>query len=278
MSGNGSADRIRFLRERIAGLERAGGAAGPAPLRHHAFGREGAACALDRALGGLVSGALYEAAPARMGDNAAATGFALALASRLAACDEAPVIFISDEFSTRETGAPYGPGLAAHGLDLSRLLFVRSMGAQDLLWALEESLRAGAAACVVADLGSAARGFDLVAARRITLAARMSGTSAVLIHPPASFNKPMAQNGARMRFEIRNARSAEPHACLRPVPGPAHISIRFAKSVMEAGQMRGIDTDIFRTLIWDHQYGFFRDALSLAASAAARSGADRNFA
>lgn len=223
MSGNGSADRIRFLRERIAGLERAGGAAGPAPLRHHAFGREGAACALDRALGGLVSGALYEAAPARMGDNAAATGFALALASRLAACDEAPVIFISDEFSTRETGAPYGPGLAAHGLDLSRLLFVRSMGAQDLLWALEESLRAGAAACVVADLGSAARGFDLVAARRITLAARMSGTSAVLIHPPASFNKPMAQmvRACALKFAMRAPLSRMPVCAL--CRGP-HIS------------------------------------------------------
>jgi protein ImuA len=278
MSATGSSDRIRFLRETLAGLEQAGtkagaGFASPAPLPITSFGREGAPCALDRALGGLFSGALYEAAPARMVDSAAAAGFALALAVRFAATLSAPVIFISDEFSTRETGAPYGLGLAAHGLDPAQLLYVRTIGGHDLLWSLEESLRAGAAACVVTDLGSAARAFDLVAARRITLAARTSGTPCVLIHPPASFNREMAQNGARMRFEIRAARSAEPRGSLRPVPEHAHFAVRFAKAGVTAGQMRGLDTDTFKTIIWDHAYGCFRDKLSLAASAASGAGA-----
>ena len=276
MSATGSSDRIRFLRQTLAGLEQAGGSlASPAPSRVTPFGRDGAPCSLDRALGGLHAGALYEVAPARMGDGAAATGFALALAARFAAVHPGPVIFISDEFSTRETGAPYGMGLAAHGLSLAQLLYVRSAQASDVLWALEESLRAGAAACVIADLGAAARQFDLVAARRLTLAARMSGTPAVLLHPPAAFNRPMPQNGARMRFEIRSARSADAHTTHRPIPGPAHFAVRFAKPGIEAGKMRGLDIENFRTLIWDHNHGHFRDALSLAASAPSGTGAQR---
>ncbi len=276
MSATGSSDRIRFLRETLAGLEQAqGGHAPPAPSSHLPFGAAGCACALDRALGGVFSGALYEAAPARMGDHAAACGFALALSLRLTASTQAPLIFISDELSTRETGAPYGLGLAAYGVDLTRFLYVRTIGGADLLWALEESLRAKAAACVIADLGSAARAFDLVAARRITLAARMSGTSAVLIHPPAAFTQPMAQNGARMRFEIRAARSSEPNSTRRPVPDKTHIALRFAKPGIEAGKMRGLDTQNFKTLIWDHEYGHFRDTLSLALPALSTAGTQR---
>lgn len=286
MSSHGSSDRIRFLRETIAGLEQAGaggragtGLASPAlPARACRFGTEDRPCALDQALGGLFPGALYEVAPARMGDGAAATGFALALAQRFAAHTPGQLIFISDEFSTRENGAPYALGFAAHGIDLARLLYLRTMDAQHVLWAAEESLRAGAAACVVADLGSAARSFDLVAARRITLAARMSGTPCVLIHPPASFNKPMAQNGARMRFDIRSARSAEPQHAPRPVPGLAHFAVRFAKPAVEAGRHRGLDTEHFRTFIWNHKNGCFTDALSLVAPTLAGAGDTRQSA
>ena len=277
MSETGRAAKIHILRQTLAGLEGTG-----ATQALHAqtcpFGRKDQPCALDRALGGLVTGALYEVAPARMGDQAAATGFALGLAQRFGTQTPGALILISDEFSARETGAPYGLGLAAHGLDLARLLYVRTIGAQDLLWAAEESLRAGAAACVFIDLGSAARAFDLVAARRLALAARMSGTPVVLLHPPASFQQQQAQNGARMRFEIRSARSAEPQRHLRPVPGQAHMGVRFAKPGVEAGRVTGLDTEMFRTFIWDHKDGCFTDALSLVAPALPRAGADRHSA
>ncbi len=275
MSATGSSDRIRFLRETLAGLEQAGGslASPAASARACAFGALDQPCGLDRALGGLFSDALYEVAPARMNDGAAACGFAAGLAQRFAATSPGALIFISDEFSTRENGAPYGLGLAAHGLDLARLLYVRTIGAQDLLWASEESLRAGAAACVLIDLGSAAHAFDLVAARRLTLAARMSGTPAVLLHSPTAFQKQQAQNGARMRFEIRSTHSAEPHKERRPIPGLAHLAVRFAKAGVSAGRLTGLDTDQFRTFIWDHQNGCFKDNLSLALPTFSRFGA-----
>jgi len=266
MSDPGASERIRFLRDAIAGLEQAGGGSAPAPVRRIAFG----GAALDLALGGLFSGALYEAAPLRMGDVAAATGFALGLARLFADAMQGEILWASDEFSARENGAPYGPGLAAHGLPLRRIVFLRTPGGADLLWTLEEALRCGAACAVVADLGSAAQKFDLVAARRITQAARISGTPAILIHPPGSFRRAMAQNGARMRFEISARPSAVPAHGIRPVPGPAHFGLRFAKAGVEAGRMRGLDTDTTRTIIWDHGHGQFRDPLSLIASAAAR--------
>ena len=40
----------------------------------------------------------------------------------------------------------YGPGLAAHGLDPARLVLVAARRDEDILWAVEEGLRTGAAA------------------------------------------------------------------------------------------------------------------------------------
>ena len=276
MSASGSPERIRFLRETLAGLEQAGGGMAAAPVRKLAYGREG--FSFDRLLGGLFSGALYEAAPARMGDLAAATGFALALAARFAAAHDGAILWMSDEFSARENGAPYGPGIAAHGLDAARLVFVRAQGGPDLLWAVEEALRCGAPAAIVADLGAAARQFDLVAARRLTQAARISGAPAILLHPAGAFSRPQAQNGARMRFEICARPSVLLTQNIRPVPGPAHFGVRLAKPGVEAGRMTGLDTDLTRTIIWEHGHGFFRDALSLAVSAASGAGDRRDSA
>jgi protein ImuA len=279
MSASGSSERIRFLRETLAGLEHVQGGMAPAPVRRLAFARAEAGCALDRLLGGLFSGALYEAAPARMGDLAAAAGFALALAARYADGHDGAILWMSDEFSARENGAPYGPGIAAHGLDAARLVFVRAQGGADLLWAVEEALRCAAPSVIVADLGSAARQFDLVAARRLTQAARTSGAPAILLHPAGAFRGAQAQNGARMRFEISARPSVTPaQQGIRPVPGPAHFGVRLAKPGVEAGRMTGLDTDITRTLIWDHRHGSFRDPLSLAAPAASGAGDRRDSA
>lgn len=273
MSEHGNSERIRFLRETIAGIEQAGGGLAPAARSRLAFGPS---CSFDRALGGLFTGALYEVAPQRMGDFAAASGFALGLAAIFARAQSGALIWIADEFSAREYGAPYGPGLAAHGLDMARLVLVRCTGAQDVLWALEEALRGGAPAAVFADLGGAARLFDLVAARRIALAARGGGAPAILLHPPGAFQRALAQNGARMRFEVTARLSVAPESAgVRPTPGAAHFGVRFAKPGVEAGRVSGLDTEKIRTIIWEHEHGFFRDALSLASSADSGAGERR---
>lgn len=277
MSAAGNSERLRYLREAIADVEEAGGSMAAAPSRSVAMGMEradgeAAPFSFDRALGGLATGVLYEVSPRQMTDLAAAAGFALGVVARFAAATPGAIVWVIDEFSARETGSPYGPGLAGHGVDPARIVFVRTAGAQDLLWALEEAVRCKGNAAVVADLWGAARQFDLVASRRLTQAARISGTPAVVVHPPTAFRGAMAQNGARMRFEVQSRPSVTPDGTVRPVPGAAHWGVRFAKPGVEAGRLRGLDTEMVRTIIWDHDHGFFLDPLSLAVSAPARFG------
>jgi len=124
MSSGGKAERMAHLRNAIAGIE---AHSGPAPAR--APLKLSVARALDPALGsGLAGDTLHEIAPAQAGDGAAAMGFALALAARFAAAapDVATVLLISEDFCASETGAPYGPGLAAHGLGLRQLVLARA--------------------------------------------------------------------------------------------------------------------------------------------------------
>ena len=152
MSPGDKAERMAHLRSAIAGLE-----AHPGPARAGAPPRLSVAPALDPALGGGLSGdALHEIAPAQAGDGAAAIGFALALAARFVAASprSSAALLISEDFCARETGALYGPGLAAHGLSLDRLILVRAPDARALLWAMEEALKSGALAAVVGEMWS----------------------------------------------------------------------------------------------------------------------------
>ena len=71
----------------------------------------------------------------------------------------------------------YGPGLAAHGLDPARLVLVRASRDAEILWAMEEGLRAPGIAAVVGEVGSLAA----VASRRLQLAAERSGITAFLL-------------------------------------------------------------------------------------------------
>ena len=71
----------------------------------------------------------------------------------------------------------YGPGLAAHGLDPGRVLLVRAPRDAEILWAMEEGLRAPGIAAVVGEVGT----LPAVASRRLQLAAERSGITAFLL-------------------------------------------------------------------------------------------------
>ncbi|MBC7906081.1 MAG: hypothetical protein H7Y60_04950 [Rhodospirillaceae bacterium] len=161
---------IGQLRSRIAALEGVGHemAAGAEPL---------GIAEIDATLpwNGLPLGCLHEVAPYSHADgiqDGAALGFGAFLLGRLAAGAGKPVLWVAagDE--------PYAPGLAALGLTPERLVTVRSFRAAEVLWAVEEGLRCRALGGVLAELWK----LDLTAARRLQLAARNSGVTAVVLN------------------------------------------------------------------------------------------------
>ena len=189
-SGGEPAARIDRLRRQLCALEAATGLAGDcgAPL---ALGHP----VIDGALGGgLSTGTLHEVAAAREAETAAASGFALALAARMTSwrrastaighsCDARAhnderavsvtsgrhVLWIAEDLSLAENGAPHGPGLDGIGIAPERLITVAAARERDVLWAMEEALRCRAVGLVIGEMRP--RDIDQVATRRLALAA-----------------------------------------------------------------------------------------------------------
>lgn len=135
---------------------------------------------LDRALGGgLKRGAFHALRPAKPGEEPAATGFALACALRLA--EARPLLWVRQAMAEREYGLPYGPGLAGFGLDPARLVCVEAADARAVLKAAEEALHCKALGAVLIEPWGAPKAVDLVALRRLVLAAEASGVSALFL-------------------------------------------------------------------------------------------------
>lgn len=72
---------------------------------------------------------------------------------------------------------PYAPALAACGVDLSKLLLIHPDNETDALWAVEQALRSGVCAAVVAWPGRS----DERCLRRLQLAAEAGGALGVLL-------------------------------------------------------------------------------------------------
>ncbi len=271
MSPGGRSEQVDLLRDAIARIEGDGALVpsfGGKAMPPVALGRD---LALDKALaGGIARGALHEVVAARTGDAGAASGFALALAIRFAAEAEArgaPVVWIVEDAALAENGAPYAPGLSAHGLDPDRLIVVRTANGQDSLWAMEEALKCRVGA-VVADLWRT-KAYDLVASRRLVLAARASGTPGLLV-PGAVGTAQTISSAARTRFEVKTApgRHAASAADRTPLPGRAAWSVRLARiraGPAEGSAALGFDWEKFWPLVWDHEEAWFCDALPLPA-------------
>lgn len=154
--------------------------------------------AIDTALpwGGLARGGLHEID----GGGGAGFGFHAGLL-RCAAGATGHILWCRHAGIERETGLPYGPGLACFGLAVTQFLFVRARRPVDVLWAMEEGLRAGNLAAVVGDGITA----DFTATRRLQLAAEASGTPAFLLMPPAAAAKAAPLSAALTRWRIRAA-------------------------------------------------------------------------
>jgi protein ImuA len=162
-----SRELLTALRERVRRIER------PAATMHGVvtFG----IAPIDRALpgGGLARGAVHEILG--MGgdeeDGALAAAFAAGILARLIAVETRIVLWCLRRPDL------YGAGLGAHGLYPARLVLVGARRDAEILWAMEEGLRAPGVAAVVGEVGS----LPAVASRRLQLAAEHSGVTAFLL-------------------------------------------------------------------------------------------------
>ncbi len=133
----------------------------------------------------VPAAALHEVRAPTGQEAAAATGFALALGLRAAACVEAgdaPALFwIAAPQVRREAGEFYGPGIEALGLAGAQLIRVFPAGLSDALWAAGEvAAHKGAGLCLLELPGNPA-GADLAFSRRLALRAREAGVPVVLL-------------------------------------------------------------------------------------------------
>ncbi len=162
-----SREFLMALRERVRRIEQ------PATAAHGVspFG----IAAIDRAVpgGGLAQGALHEilGTGGDEEDGALAAAFAAGILGRLTAKTDGIVLWCLPRPDL------YGPGLAAHGLDPGRLVLVGMRRDAEILWVMEEGLRAASIAAVVGEIGT----LPMVASRRLQLAAEHSGVTAFLL-------------------------------------------------------------------------------------------------
>jgi protein ImuA len=166
-------------------------------LRHVALGHEEADAMLR---GGLAMAAVHEVF-AEGHQSATATGFIAGLAGRITA--RRPLVWVRQDFSEIESGALSMNGLSELGLDPRCLVMVRAADAESALRSAADALACDALGAVVLEVWGETRQLDLVASRKLTLAAQASGVTALLLRIAAA----PAPSTAETRWIVRAAHS-----------------------------------------------------------------------
>ena len=157
---------LEALRERVLRLER-----GSSPVADVRFSI--GSPAIDAALGGgLVRGALHEVFAEGMAHEPAAAAFAILLALR--ASGGKPIVWVRQDFVGLEMGEIHAPGLAELGLSPDRLIMVRARDGPSVLRAGEEAARCPPLGAVLIEPWGNPKTLDLVATRRLALAAALT--------------------------------------------------------------------------------------------------------
>jgi protein ImuA len=148
-------------------------------LHKVALGHSGADATLQ---GGLARAALHEVfAEGRHAGTA--TGFIAGLSARVA--PRRPLLWVRQDFTEIESGALSSCGLAELGLDPRLLVSVRAADVDDALRTAADALACDAVGVVVLEVWGAARQLDLVASRKLTLAAQASGVTCLVLRVAA---------------------------------------------------------------------------------------------
>jgi protein ImuA len=150
--------------------------------------------------GGLARAAIHEVFSEGR-QSAAATGFIAGLAGRVSA--RRPLVWVRQDFCDLEAGALSMQGLVELGLDPRYLVTVRASDVESALRTTADALACDALGAVVLEVWGQAKQFDLVASRKLTLAAQTSGATGLLLRIAA---EPLPST-AETRWIVRAAHS-----------------------------------------------------------------------
>jgi protein ImuA len=185
---------LATLRGSIERIEAQGAASAPHRV---ALGHAGADATLQ---GGLARAAVHEVF-AEGRHSGAATGFIAGLTARVA--PRRPLVWIRQDFTEIESGALSTSGLAELGLDPRLLVSVRAADVDVALRTAADALACDAVGAVVLEVWGEARQLDLVASRKLTLAAQASGVTCLVLRVAAA---PLPST-AETRWIVRAAHS-----------------------------------------------------------------------
>ena len=185
---------LATLRGRIERLETHDGAHN---LNRIALGHASADLMLQ---GGLARAAVHEVFAAGH-QSAAATGFIAGLAGRVTA--QRPLVWVRQDFTEIESGALSMSGLAELGLDPRYLVTVRATDIEQALRTTGDALACDAVGAVVLEVWGESKQLDLVASRKLTLAAQASGVTCLVLRVAAT----PSPSTAETRWIVRAAHS-----------------------------------------------------------------------
>lgn len=228
---------LEALRREVSRLER-----GSSPVAADRFST--GSTQLDAALrGGLNRGALHEVFAARTADEPSASGFAVMLAVR--ASETRPVVWVRQDFAGVEAGHIYAPGIAELGLSPDRLILVRARDGPAVLRAGEEAARCPPLGAVLIEPWGAPKALDLVASRRLALAAARSNVPLFMVRAGAE-PEPSA---ALTRWRVRAAPSTALEA---DAPGHPAFNVELLRDRAGAAGRNWI-------VEWDRDQRVFKD-------------------
>jgi protein ImuA len=183
------------LRGRIERIETSGDAYLPGRV---ALGHVEADATLQ---GGLALGAVHEVFAEAGRQSAAATGFVAGLAGRVTA--RRPLVWVRQDFTEIESGALSMSGLAELGLDPRLVVTVRAADVDTALRTAADAFACDALGAVVLEVWGEAHQLDLVASRKLTLAAQASGVTGLVLRMAAEPQPSTAET----RWIVRAAHS-----------------------------------------------------------------------
>lgn len=200
--------------------------------------------AIDARLGGgLARGALHEFCAAEAEDHAAASGFALMLATR--ASETGPILWVREDKGQRQHGQLYATGMVELGVDPARLILVTAPDTLSALRAGADILGAMDAGAVVIEPWGDAKTLDLTVSRKLVLAAEKSGVAAFILRDRAA---PFA-SAAATRWILASAPSL-----VLPGNAPGQVSLS-----VELVRHRGGIPPFALVMEWDRDEHVFRE-------------------